>query len=147
MTQPSAPNNRASHRSNASPVPHPAAPAFERVCAVADVGRGELFAADLSDGTPVCVANRDGTFLAVRDQCPHQKIRLSDGNLTPDGSIVCSWHGAAYDCATGCALRGPLDGGRRAGPVGRLVVLDVKVEGGAVFVRPPELLISPKAEQ
>ena len=101
---------------------------------------GTLRAVTLSDGTHACIGNHTGTYFAVSDRCPHQKYPLSDGELTADGAIVCSWHGAAYDCASGRSLRGPVrDAGVHEAPLGRLAVYDVRVAGGDVHVRPPEL--------
>ena len=113
-------------------------PEFERVCAARDVAPGSLFAVALVDGTRVCVGNRNGTYFAVSDRCPHQQFPLSDGALTPEGTIVCSRHGAAYDCATGRSVRGPLRDAVREGPLGRITVYDTRVDGPDVFVRPPE---------
>lgn len=114
-----------------------AAEGFERVCAVSDLGPGKVMAATLRDGARVCVGNRDGKFFAVNDRCPHQQFPLSDGELAADGTIVCSWHGAAFDCITGRAVRGPVrDRGQREAPLGRLIVHDVRVASGDVLVRP-----------
>ena len=114
------------------------APAYERVCAADDVAPGTLRAVTLSDGTRACVGNRGGTFFAVSDRCPHQKFPLSDGELTAEGLIVCSWHGASYDCTTGRPVRGPMRDGAREAPLGRVTVYEVRVAGGGVHVRPPQ---------
>jgi nitrite reductase/ring-hydroxylating ferredoxin subunit len=114
---------------------------FERVCLVADVPVGTLRAVTMSDGARVCVGNQDGALFAVSDRCPHQKFPLSDGEIARDGTIVCSWHGAAYDCRTGAPVRGPLrDGGIREAPLGRVKVYEVRVVADAVFVRAPQEL-------
>jgi nitrite reductase/ring-hydroxylating ferredoxin subunit len=114
---------------------------FECVCELRDVPVGTLHAAEMTDGTRVCVGNRDGTVFAVSDRCPHQKFPLSDGELTGEGTIVCSWHAAAYDCRTGACVRGPVrDGGVREAPLGRLKVFDVRVVGDAIYVRAPQEL-------
>jgi nitrite reductase/ring-hydroxylating ferredoxin subunit len=94
----------------------------------------------LSDGTRVCIGNRGGTVFALRDRCPHQKYPLSDGALTQEGTIVCSWHGAVYECATGRAVRGPLrDNGAYEAPLGRVPVYNVRIVDGDVFVHVPEV--------
>src|SRR5262245_31000296 len=101
---------------------------YERVCGVEDVRPGTLRGIEMTDGTRVCVGNRDGRFFAVSDRCPHQKFPLSDGEIARDGTIVCSWHGAAYDCVTGAPVRGPVrDGGVREAPLGRVKVFEVRV--------------------
>ena len=111
---------------------------FERVCAASDVPPGTLKAVTLSDGTRACVGNAGGRFFAVSDRCPHQKFPLSDGELTPEGAIVCSWHGASYDCTTGRGIRGPLRGADREAALGRVTVFGVRVTDGGVYVRPPQ---------
>jgi nitrite reductase/ring-hydroxylating ferredoxin subunit len=111
---------------------------FEWVCHTSDVALGRLHAVTLADGSRVCVGNRGEVMFAVSDRCPHQKFPLSDGELTTEGTIVCSWHGAAYDCATGRSVRGPLrDGGRHEAPLGRVSIYEVRVDDGSVFVRAP----------
>lgn len=109
---------------------------FERVCAVRDLAPGALKAFVLADGTPLCLGNRQGTIFAVYDRCPHQQFPISEGELNPDGTLVCAWHGAAFECATGRAVRGPIRGkGEREAPLGRLRVYDVRVEHDNVLVR------------
>jgi nitrite reductase/ring-hydroxylating ferredoxin subunit len=95
----------------------------------------------MTDGSRVCLGNHDGRVFAVSDRCPHQKFPLSDGELTREGAIVCSWHAAAYDCTTGRCVRGPVrDGGVREAPLGRLKVYEVRVDAGEVYVRAPQEL-------
>jgi len=114
---------------------------FERVCSTADVAAGTLKAVTMSDGARVCLGNHGGTIFAVSDRCPHQKFPLSDGEIARDGTIVCSWHGAAYDCRTGAPVRGPVrDGGIREAPLGRVKVYEVRVRANEVFVRAPQEL-------
>jgi 3-phenylpropionate/trans-cinnamate dioxygenase ferredoxin subunit len=111
---------------------------LERVCAAADVAPGTLHSFTLSDGTRACVGNARGSIFAVSDRCPHQQFPLSDGELTADGAIVCSRHGAAFDCTTGRALRGPVrDRGEYEAPLGRLAVYETQIINGDVHVRPP----------
>lgn len=112
---------------------------FERVCRTRDVAPGALRGVELDDGTRVCLANRAGHITAVSDRCPHQQAPLSDGELAADGAIVCARHGAAFDCATGLAVRGPIRGrGTREAPLGRLATFAVRVAGDDVFVCRPD---------
>ena len=111
---------------------------FERVCAPEDVPPATLRPVTLADGTRICVGNRGGTLFAVLDRCPHQRFPLSEGELMTDGTIVCAWHGAAYDCVSGRAVRGPKgDGGTREEPFGRLRHCEVRTANGELLVRPP----------
>ena len=122
------------------PTPDDAASEHERVCAATDVAPGTLRAVTLSDGTRACLGNVRGTIFAVADRCPHEKVPLSDGELTARGTIVCARHGAEYDCVTGRSLRGPVrERGEHEAPLGRLAVYDVRVVAGDVCVRPPQL--------
>ena len=49
---------------------------------------------------PVVLANVDGVFHAVRDRCSHEDLPLSDGELE-GGILVCQYHGARFDVASG----------------------------------------------
>jgi 3-phenylpropionate/trans-cinnamate dioxygenase ferredoxin subunit len=49
---------------------------------------------------PVVMANVDGTIHAVMDRCSHEDLPLSDGEM--EGAvIVCQYHGARFDVASG----------------------------------------------
>jgi nitrite reductase/ring-hydroxylating ferredoxin subunit len=53
------------------------------------------------------VIRRGDVVTALADECTHQAMPLSAGELLPDGSIQCPWHGARFDCASGACLQGP----------------------------------------
>lgn len=89
--------------------------------------------------------NADGQLFAVTRHCRHLRADLANGSIDPDGCLVCPWHGAKYDVATGRMTRGPqgvfakipgLDAGYRlltkVLPLGRGVVVERE---GTVFVR------------
>jgi 3-phenylpropionate/trans-cinnamate dioxygenase ferredoxin subunit len=87
-----------------------AAAAAERACRVArlaDIPDGGLLAAILPDGRRLCLARRGDTVWALADRCPHADFPLSQGELLPDGSVECAWHGARFDPRDGRALHGP----------------------------------------
>lgn len=110
---------------------------FERVCAVRDLAPGSLLGVTLSDASRVCLVSHGGAVHAVSDRCPHQQFPLSDGEVDVTGAVVCSWHGAAFDCRSGRAVRGPLRGkGQREEPLGRVTVYEVQISEDAVWVRP-----------
>ena len=100
---------------------------FQRVTDGAPAA-GELRAARLADGTPICVGNADGQLFAVRDECPHSAFPLSNGTLLPGARLECGWHGAQFDCRTGAVLEGPAED--------PLVRYEVRAEGDGVYVRP-----------
>ena len=80
---------------------------FVPVARLEQVPEGTLLGVTTPDGTPVCLVNRDGELLAIHDVCTHQAFPLSAGELLPDGTVECSWHGATFDPCTGEACRGP----------------------------------------
>jgi nitrite reductase/ring-hydroxylating ferredoxin subunit len=52
--------------------------------------------------TALCLyRGADGHVRAVLDQCPHRRLPLSMGRVTPDGAIQCGYHGWCFDGATG----------------------------------------------
>jgi len=113
-------------RRTASAPPDPVT--FVRVAAVSDVPPGTLLSVRLPDGDQVVLANDGGTVHALRDRCSHEEYALSAGELLPDGSIECVWHGARFDCRTGEARRGPA--------FEDVATYAVRIEGGAVLVAP-----------
>lgn len=106
----------------ATPEPGVAVPdGFVPVIALADLPEDTLLAAQLPDGTPLCLARVDGAVHAVHDCCTHQSFPMSAGELLPDGSLECAWHGARFDPVTGQPRRGPACEALR---VYRVLVLD-----------------------
>jgi nitrite reductase/ring-hydroxylating ferredoxin subunit len=80
----------------------------------------------LPNGDRVVVIRRGSVVTALDDECTHQAMPLSAGELLPDGSIECPWHGARFDCTTGRCLRGPA--------VDAVATCAVSVEGGEVRI-------------
>ena len=99
---------------------------FHEVAYTSEVPEQGSLAVVLPSGDRVCLIRHGGTIYALRDECTHQGMPLSAGEVMPDGTIECPWHGARYDCATGELRRGPAEEPVRA----RTVV----VEGDRVFV-------------
>ncbi|MFW6201700.1 MAG: Rieske (2Fe-2S) protein, partial [Gemmatimonadota bacterium] len=60
-----------------------------------------------------------------QDNCSHQDFPLSAGELEGE-QVVCGWHGARFDCASGRALALPA--------IKPIQTYEVKVEGGEVWV-------------
>jgi nitrite reductase/ring-hydroxylating ferredoxin subunit len=61
----------------------------------------------LPNGDRIVVIRCGGTVSALADQCTHQAMPLSAGELLPDGTIECPWHGARFDRASGACREGP----------------------------------------
>ena len=80
---------------------------FERVASVADLPDGALLGVTTASGAAICLYNDRGRIGAIADVCTHQAFPMSQGTLLPDGTVQCSWHGATFDCATGCVVQGP----------------------------------------
>lgn len=93
-------------------------------------------------GRALVVVRRGDAVHVLRDRCPHQGARLSDGHLTgrvppcrpgadifigrPGEIIVCPWHGWEFDVRTGHSLCDP----QRT----RVRSYATRVENGRVFV-------------
>jgi len=101
---------------------------FIDVAGVRDVRDGKLLGVKLPDGTRICLYNSRGTIGAVSDICTHAEYPMSAGALQPDGTIVCGWHGARFDCRTGAVCRPPA--------TDPLPVYEVRIENDRVLVGP-----------
>jgi 3-phenylpropionate/trans-cinnamate dioxygenase ferredoxin component len=75
---------------------------FQRACALAEVPIGGAVAVEV-DGAEVAIVrcDEDGVF-AVRDECSHASIPLSEGEVdTAACEIECWLHGSRFDLRTG----------------------------------------------
>ena len=71
-----------------------------RACSTTEVARGAVVAVEV-DGVPLAVVHtEDGAYHAVYDQCSHERIALSEGEV--DGCTLECWlHGSRFDLRTG----------------------------------------------
>jgi 3-phenylpropionate/trans-cinnamate dioxygenase ferredoxin subunit len=70
-----------------------------RIAAADDCAPGQLKGV-MAGLQPIVLANVDGDLYALEDQCSHQELPLSDGEL--DGTdLMCIHHGARFDACTG----------------------------------------------
>jgi len=71
-----------------------------RLCSTEEVPKGTAIRADV-DGTEIAVVHaEDDNFYAVRDECSHAAVPLSEGEV--DGCTVECWlHGSRFDLRTG----------------------------------------------
>lgn len=99
---------------------------FHDVAALADLDDPGLLGVQLPDGARICIVRFGQTVAAVQDNCPHQAMPLSAGDVHADGTIECPWHGARFDCRTGAVCQGPATDGLR--------VYEVRVVGQRVLV-------------
>ena len=100
---------------------------FESVARVDKVVEGVPLGVETATGLRVCLVNVRGRIHAVHDGCTHQAFPLSAGDVLPDGTIQCPWHGARFDCRTGAVRNGPA-----CEPV---AVYEVRIDDGMVWVR------------
>jgi nitrite reductase/ring-hydroxylating ferredoxin subunit len=101
---------------------------FERVASIADLPAGTLLEASRSSGPAICLFNAAGQVGAIAALCTHQAFPMSEGTLQPDGTVQCSWHGARFDCATGCVAEGPA--------YEPITVYETRVLDGEIWVGP-----------
>jgi NADPH-dependent 2,4-dienoyl-CoA reductase/sulfur reductase-like enzyme/nitrite reductase/ring-hydroxylating ferredoxin subunit len=93
-----------------------------------DLREGEMKEYSVGE-TRILLARVGARFHAVSATCPHYGAPLAEGALCGT-RVVCPWHHAAFDVATGDMVEPPaLDG---------LVRYDLRVEGDQVFVTVPE---------
>jgi 3-phenylpropionate/trans-cinnamate dioxygenase ferredoxin subunit len=73
-----------------------------RVAALTELQPGGLRAV-LAEGVPICLARlADGQVFAVRDECTHEQVELSDGDLQGE-EIECPAHSSRFDVRSGSA--------------------------------------------
>ena len=101
--------------------------AFEKLASVDDVPDEGVLAVVRSDGQRICLIRSQGRISAVANNCTHQEFEMSLGEVLPDGTLQCAWHGARFDCATGAVRQGPA--------LFPLPVYEVKLEDGDILVR------------
>lgn len=97
---------------------------FHRVASTGDILDGEM-KSFVVQNVPVVVCNLNNNFYAFRDECSHELLPLSDGEIE-DGKVTCTYHGAEFDVKTGEALCLPA--------TGPIEVYEVRVEGEGVLV-------------
>jgi 3-phenylpropionate/trans-cinnamate dioxygenase ferredoxin component len=73
---------------------------FQRVCAADEVAPGAVVAVEVN-GVPVALVHcADGTYHATYDECSHEQIPLSEGEVD-DCTLECWLHGSRFDVRTG----------------------------------------------
>src|SRR5437879_3758573 len=73
-----------------------------RVGSASELGVGQVVGAGAW-----AVGNASGQLFAVSRRCRHLRADLAGGSIDDAGCLVCPWHGAKYDVATGRMVRGP----------------------------------------
>lgn len=101
---------------------------FEPVASLGELSEGTVLQRVRSTGDAICLVRHNGQISAVSDICTHQHFSMSQGDLLPDGTLQCAWHGARYDCSTGQVKQVPA--------TAPLPVFQVRLEGERVLVGP-----------
>jgi 3-phenylpropionate/trans-cinnamate dioxygenase ferredoxin subunit len=68
-------------------------------CALSDLDDGKPFGAEVDD-EPVVLVRQGDEVHALRDECSHATLALSEGEVTRKG-IECWLHGSCFDLRTG----------------------------------------------
>ena len=103
---------------------------FEKLASIDDIPDDGVLAVVRSDGRQLCLIRTQGRVSAVANVCTHQEFEMSLGDVLPDGTIQCAWHGARFDCETGEVKQGPA--------LFPLPTYEVRVEGTSVLVGGPK---------
>jgi 3-phenylpropionate/trans-cinnamate dioxygenase ferredoxin component len=72
---------------------------FVRVCALSSLAEESALHVDV-DGVEVCLARTQGEVFAIRDECSHAEVPLSEGDVE-DGTVECWLHGSRFDLRSG----------------------------------------------
>jgi len=73
---------------------------FERVGPAEEVGKGTAISVEIAGVDVAVVHADDDNFYAVRDECSHASVALSEGEI--DGCTLECWlHGSRFDLRTG----------------------------------------------
>jgi nitrite reductase/ring-hydroxylating ferredoxin subunit len=92
------------------------------------------------DGKKVLLLNHEAKIYAVANNCPHMKLPMKNGKITPEGAIVCPFHRSAFDLCSGEATTwtpfppvvGPLMGKMKAAT--GLPVFPTRTDDGSIWV-------------
>jgi 3-phenylpropionate/trans-cinnamate dioxygenase ferredoxin component len=68
-------------------------------CALSDLDDGKPFGVEIDD-EPVVLVRQGDEVHALRDECSHATLALSEGEMTRKG-IECWLHGSCFDLHTG----------------------------------------------
>lgn len=99
---------------------------FENLASVDEIPDEGTLAVRRSDGLPICLIKWQGQVTAIADNCTHQDFEMALGDVLPDGTIQCAWHGARFDCSSGAVRQGPATDPVQTFPV--------KIDGKKVLV-------------
>jgi nitrite reductase/ring-hydroxylating ferredoxin subunit len=99
--------------------------AFTTVARVSEIPAGTGKQVSLN-GMTIAVFNDAGKIYAVAGVCPHRGAPLAEG-MCQQGQVMCPWHSARFDLATGQHLCPPAKSGVATYPV-QVVGDEIQVE-------------------
>jgi nitrite reductase/ring-hydroxylating ferredoxin subunit len=73
----------------------------------------------------IALFNVGGRYYAIDDVCPHRGAPLSEGEIEGE-AVVCPWHGAKFELATGEVRRLPAVDG--------VATYEVRLEGAEITI-------------
>ena len=97
---------------------------FVRVASTTDLDDGEMMMVQVQ-GNTILLANLEGSFYAIGEECPHAGGSLSEGYLE-ENQVECPIHGALFDLKTGVNTGPPITESAQAYPV--------RIEGEDVLI-------------
>jgi 3-phenylpropionate/trans-cinnamate dioxygenase ferredoxin subunit len=99
-----------------------------KICHGGDVYEGTMKAFDVN-GLRVLVANVDGKWYAVSDNCSHAGASLAVGELDAENcTVACLLHGAVFELTSGKSLEYPHTDAKP------IATYPVSVEGDVVYI-------------
>lgn len=75
---------------------------FIKCAEVADIPEEGVIAVNVA-GHSIALAKSNGKIFAVDNRCPHMGYPLNRGSVQ-DGILICHWHHAMFDLASGCTF-------------------------------------------
>lgn len=87
---------------------------MNKICMMEDIPEREARAFETPAGDNIFITQRDGSFFAYRNVCPHLQVELEfleNQFLDADQELIqCSTHGALFTVETGECIFGPCQG-------------------------------------
>ena len=87
---------------------------MNKICMMEEVPEREARAFDTEDSDTIFITQRDGSFYAYQNVCPHLQVELEfleNQFLDQDQEFIqCSTHGALFEVETGLCISGPCQG-------------------------------------
>lgn len=87
---------------------------MNKICMMEEIPEREARAFDTEEGDTIFITQRDGSFYAYQNVCPHLQVELEfleNQFLDQDQEFIqCSTHGALFEVETGLCVSGPCQG-------------------------------------